>query len=186
MKHILTVLYCLLLQAGIAHAAPGDSTEVRFARSVGDEGTVAFLAAAMLIPVLERGEQGEGQALRTGDAILSSLIMSEGLKRVVRSERPDGHPGYSFPSNHATMAFAAATVAADHDPDQALLWYGGASLIAWSRVRENRHRTEDVLAGAALGYGMAKLEQQLPRGLLISPFFDPEGDGGGIEFIVNF
>ncbi|MCB1220139.1 MAG: phosphatase PAP2 family protein [Planctomycetales bacterium] len=188
MAYRLVILLSMLVLCSLrpALAAPGDSTEVRFARTMGDEGTIAFLSAAMLVPLIQKGEAGEGQALRTGDAIAASLIASEGLKLVVRSDRPDGHPGYSFPSNHATMAFAAATVAADHDPDQALLWYGGASLIAWSRVRENRHRTEDVLAGAALGYGIAKLEQQLPRGILISPFFNPEGHGGGVDFIVNF
>ena len=48
---------------------------------------------------------------------------------------------------HATVAFAAATMAADRHPDQAPWWYGAAALIGWSRVRKNRHRTEDVLAG---------------------------------------
>jgi membrane-associated phospholipid phosphatase len=167
-----------------AHA--GNSTEVQFARTVGDEGTVAFLGLALLLPVIENGEAGEGRSLRSADAIGSALAASLLLKQIVQSERPDGKSGYSFPSNHASMAFAAATMGADAHPDQAALWYGGASLIAWSRVRENRHRTEDVIAGAALGFGIARLEQQLPRGMLIAPFFDPEGSGGGVEFIVNF
>lgn len=180
------MLLLFFLCGGSALAAPGDSTEVRFARTVGDEGTVVFLAAAMAIPLFQGGEAGEGQALRTWDSIASALLVSETLKRSISSERPDGRPGHSFPSNHASMAFAAATMAADNDPEDAWIWYVGASLIAWSRVRENRHRTEDVVAGAALGYGMAKLEQQLPRGILISPFFNPEGHGGGVELIVNF
>ena len=181
---LLAVVFQLF--TGEVHAAQGDASEVRIARTIGDEGTALFLAASLLLPVMQNGEAGEGRALRTGDAIATSLILSETLKRAIGSDRPDGGPGDSFPSNHAGMAFAAATVAADHDPDSAWAWYSGASIIAWARVRENRHRTEDVVAGAVLGYGIAKLEQELPRGILISPFFNPEGHGGGVEFIVNF
>ena len=167
-------------------AIAGDSTEVQLARSIGDEGTYALLGAAVLLPVLNSGEDGEGRALRTMDSIASALTVSEMLKHLFPRDRPDGVGDDSFPSNHAAVAFAAATMAADAHPDEAIWWYSGASLIAWSRYRENRHRPEELLTGAAIGFGIARLEQQLPRGMLISPFFDPEGDGGGVEFILNF
>lgn len=177
-------LLFILLVPRTVHA--GDSTEVQIARSIGDEGTYVFLGTAVLLPVFIYGENGEGRSLRTMDSIASALAVSEVLKHLIPRDRPDGMGDDSFPSNHAAVAFAAATMAADAHPDDAIWWYGGASLIAWSRYRENRHRPEELLTGAAIGFGVARLEQQLPRGMLISPFFDPEGDSGGVEFIVNF
>lgn len=59
----------------------------------------------------------------------------------------------SFPSGHATQAFAVASVVAAHyEP----LWikataYGVASLVGYSRMYHNAHFASDVLAGAAIG-----------------------------------
>ena len=61
----------------------------------------------------------------------------------------------SFPSGHATVAFAAATVYAMEY--RSTVWvpivsYSLASLIGVSRITENKHWTTDVLVGAMLGY----------------------------------
>ncbi len=61
----------------------------------------------------------------------------------------------SFPSGHATVAFAAATVFASEYRDKPaipIIAYTAASLIGISRVTENAHWTTDVVVGAALGY----------------------------------
>jgi len=61
----------------------------------------------------------------------------------------------SFPSGHATVAFAAATVFASEYRDKPaipIIAYTAASLIGVSRVTENAHWTTDVVVGAALGY----------------------------------
>ena len=61
----------------------------------------------------------------------------------------------SFPSGHATVAFAAATVYSMEY--RKTVWvpivaYSAASLISISRITENKHWTTDVLVGAMLGY----------------------------------
>ena len=61
----------------------------------------------------------------------------------------------SFPSGHATVAFAAATVYAMEY--RKTVWvpivaYSVASLISISRITENKHWTTDVLVGTILGY----------------------------------
>ncbi|MEP7372770.1 MAG: phosphatase PAP2 family protein [Chitinophagaceae bacterium] len=61
----------------------------------------------------------------------------------------------SFPSGHATVAFAAATVFAMEY--KSTVWvpivsYTAASLISASRITENKHWTTDVFVGAMLGY----------------------------------
>lgn len=61
----------------------------------------------------------------------------------------------SFPSGHATAAFAAATVYAMEYRDKPLIQfvsYGAASLIAMSRITENKHWVTDVIVGSMLGH----------------------------------
>jgi membrane-associated phospholipid phosphatase len=61
----------------------------------------------------------------------------------------------SFPSGHATVAFAAATVFAKQYPEKVwvpILSYSAASLIALSRITQNKHWASDVVVGSALGY----------------------------------
>ncbi len=61
----------------------------------------------------------------------------------------------SFPSGHATVAFAAATVFAmeyKHTLWVPIFSYTAASLIALSRITENKHWATDVFVGSVLGY----------------------------------
>ena len=61
----------------------------------------------------------------------------------------------SFPSGHTTVSFAAATVFAmeyKNKPLIPIIAYSISTLIALSRITENKHWTTDVLAGAAIGY----------------------------------
>lgn len=75
------------------------------------------------------------------------------LKVVIKEQRPNKTTWDSFPSGHATTAFAfASVVAAEHG-----FWpYGlGATLLASltgiSRMNDNMHYEHDVVAGATIG-----------------------------------
>ena len=144
-------------------------------------GNIIFLAVGVGLPLLSDGHDGKNHALRALDALGTSVLLSEGLKNLVREKRPDSNAHDSFPSGHATAAFSVATVEASLHPHQAPLWYLGAALISYSRVRLHRHTVGDVLAGAAIGVGTARLELSQPRGLLLSPFIMPDGRGMGIQ-----
>jgi membrane-associated phospholipid phosphatase len=60
--------------------------------------------------------------------------------------------GYSMPSGHATVTFAAATVLQQHLGYKAgLPTYLIASYVAMSRLHDNVHYASDVIIGAATG-----------------------------------
>ncbi len=178
-------LVIIVLTLGLVQfAQAGDSIEVKVLEEVAVSGTIAFTGAAVLLPFLDGQDRNE--ALRAADAIGTTAIVTYGLKHLIDAPRPDGTGYDSFPSTHAATAFAAAAMAADRNPEQAPYWYAGASLIAYSRVRLDRHRPQDVIVGAALGYGIAQLEMQMPQGLLLSPFIEPDTECYGVEVCWEF
>jgi undecaprenyl-diphosphatase len=74
--------------------------------------------------------------------------------RVVGHYRP---PTYSFPSGHAALSFAAATVLAFGLPRWTVIWYTLAALVAFSRVYIGVHYPLDVTCGALVGLGVGVL-----------------------------
>jgi membrane-associated phospholipid phosphatase len=171
---------CLSVLAA-APAVQADSPARAASKFASGSGNIIYLAAAVGLPLLSDGSHAKNHALRAADAIGTSVILSEGLKNLFHEKRPDSNAHDSFPSGHATAAFAAATVESDLHPKQAALWFTGATLISYSRIRLHRHYGRDVIAGALLGYGTARLELSAPRGLLLSPFIQPESRSLGVQ-----
>ncbi len=90
----------------------------------------------------------------------ASAVMTYGLKNLVNRDRPEGpteRSNSSFPSGHATGAFALATVFSHQYPKLSIPLYTAAAGVAVSRIYLGRHYPSDVLAGAAVGFGTAKL-----------------------------
>lgn len=172
----------------VTSRATGTTRGPFLARFASGTGNIIYLAAGTLLPLVEDGKNGQNHALRTADSLLTSTLITEALKRIVREKRPDSNARDSFPSGHATAAFAVATMQAHYHPKQAIFWYAGATAIAYSRVKLRRHRYTDVLAGAAVGYLTARFELKQPRGLLLAPFIKSrnEGGGGGFSISKNF
>lgn len=109
------------------------------------------------------------------------------LKLVVREQRPNnGKDRSSFPSGHATTAFAfSGVVIAEHG-----FWPYGlgatalATLTAVSRMNDNMHHGHDVVAGAtigtAFGLGVSYINQALDKKeskTSFMPFIDKEFNG---------
>ena len=143
-------------------------------RFVSGTGTVLYLGTGVVLPLLIDGKNGGQHSLRTLDSLGTSVLLCQGLKEVIEVKRPDSEERDSFPSCHATAAFAVATVQSHYHPKSALLWYGGASAIALSRVNLNRHRVTEVLEGAALGYFTSRLELSQKHGLILFPLIRTE------------
>ena len=118
------------------------------------------------------GEPGVSEtAWRAGEAVLVSGLIATALKDLVGRERP--YPGgdpdrfipferaeryRSFPSGHATVAFATATVLAQETPDDLsdVAFYAAATLTGLARLNDDQHWASDVVAGAVLGHVIGK------------------------------
>jgi membrane-associated phospholipid phosphatase len=94
-------------------------------------------------------------------AILSTQIVTSGLKSFSGRERPDGSDNESFPSGH-TSAVAANTMLTSRNIEYLRMnpYVEGCLKVAlntmtlatgWARVEGNRHYPTDILFGTALG-----------------------------------
>lgn len=179
------VLFCVLLPFTRARA------DDNAAKTISGPGTAIYIAAGTLAALIEHGDDRTQHTLRTADSLLVSTLITEGVKRIVHEKRPDDKQARnSFPSGHATAAFAVATMESHYHPDQQWLWYGGAALIAASRVKLHRHYWHDVVAGAAVGSLTAHWELKSSHGLLLFPFIhsrdENQGSGAGIGLSRTF
>jgi undecaprenyl-diphosphatase len=113
---------------------------------------------------------------RVGAAVLLAESSSGALKLAIERDRPpvsrpvpepllEAPSTFSFPSGHATVAFASATVLALAVPRLRWPLFALAALIAFSRVYVGVHYPGDVLAGAVLGVGIATALRMLARAL---------------------
>lgn len=101
-----------------------------------------------------------------------SLFMTEFvLKNYFARNRPPGALlfDYSFPSGHATFAWALAVVLASKEPRAKWLFYGLAFFISLSRVYLGVHYPFDVIAGTLVGLGIGYFSLWIER-LLVRRF----------------
>ena len=136
---------------------------------------VWLTAAAVLAVVLRRPRVLTETAL----TLIVAEIVSAGLKEVADRDRPplveplpeplvELPVTSSFPSGHATTAFAGAVVLARFVPRLLVPLLVLAASVAWSRVVVGVHYPLDVLAGAllgaAIGFAVPRALRRLPAG----------------------
>ena len=96
-------------------------------------------------------------------------VVGSGLKRLFNRMRPDSFHGAgtffgaitnahgnSFPSGHATAAWALAALLAAYYPRWRWVFYAGAMAVCWARIQLNCHYPADVVAGGVLGWFTAQ------------------------------
>lgn len=135
--------WSLCLACAAASAMAGDDV-----RRSGDVLRFALPAGAMAGELWRGDPQG---AWQLGRSWLATVAATEALKRATHVERPDHSDDASFPSGHASNAFAAATfMHRRHGFDEAWPWYLAATYVGWTRVHVHRHRWVDIAGSAAL------------------------------------
>jgi acid phosphatase family membrane protein YuiD len=124
-------------------------------------GSFPFMLATSVTTYLVGRAGDHPRAKHLGSDLFEAALLSEGITQAikvsVRRDRPlreDGtrSSGFAFPSGHATITFAAATVLQQHLGWKAAVpTYLVASYVAVSRLHDNRHFASDVAFGAADG-----------------------------------
>jgi membrane-associated phospholipid phosphatase len=143
-----TLVAMLILIIVMSEQAWGSTNH--FARTASDSIT-PFLVVGELSLLPDKPEAVQGVK-----ALVATGLITQGLKFIVREKRPNSESLTSFPSGHTSAAFAMATVLARYRPQYRIPAYVIASTIGWSRVEVGAHRWQDVAAGAALGYFIAR------------------------------
>jgi membrane-associated phospholipid phosphatase len=155
--------------------------------------SMGFFVAGRLVP----RDRLRASSYDVSQAILVAQLYTQTLKVVVHRERPDESDDLSFPSGHASNAFAAASVIAHHYGIRAAVpAYALATYIAVSRLAANRHHFSDIVAGAGLGWGLGRAVYRRngrppdpPRGgpqVTFLPDHDLQGAGIGLKVVVSF
>jgi len=144
------------------HLLGSSSWDAFFAPGQTIGSTQVQIAASVLTYTIGRA-RGKNNVRHLGMDLMEAQLLTEGivegLKAVVQRERPpnpDGSPNssktFSFPSGHAAITFAGATVLQQHLGWKAAVpTYAVASYVAISRLHDNRHYLSDVVFGAATG-----------------------------------
>ena len=138
------------------------------ASELGDHGLIWLMFGAL------RGLRSEHDwhaAVRLGVGMgIESVLVNGLIKSVFRRARPpwEVHRPIrlrrprtsSFPSGHATSAFTAAGLLSDND-NLWPLYYGTATVVAWSRVHVKIHHASDVVAGIAIGILLGRIGRRM-------------------------
>jgi membrane-associated phospholipid phosphatase len=148
-----------------------------------------------------RDRDGYQETLSLLEAGVYSTITAEGLKYATGRERPDvttspnqwREGGDSFPSVHASAAFAIGTVFAESGNDEyrwirRIVGYGVAGATAYVRIRDNVHWLSDTVAGAALGIATARFvlhRQDVHEASRATVQFGPTKDGWLLSYSVR-
>jgi hypothetical protein len=117
--------------------------------------TPVQMGAALATYAFGRVEKADKVSHLGMDLLRAQIIaeaMTAGLKYATQRERPDLSDSHSFPSGHASITFATATVIERHlGWKMSAVGYTIASYVAASRLHDNRHWLSDVTFGAAVG-----------------------------------
>ncbi len=142
-------------------------------------GVIGFAGVASLDGA--SAAQRRGHVVVFANSLAWTLAATDWMKVVVRRKRPvlytagavgaaaDPNNQRSFPSGHASIAFAAATTylvmaqreRLPHRTRNAALLYAGALGVGTLRVAAGKHFPTDVAGGAALGAGIGWLTAKI-------------------------
>src|ERR1700722_17233669 len=155
----------LASDTAIEKHVPTNPTTVSHAVTASNAGLGAFagLGAGMfLLGHFSGNDQERETGLLSGEAGIDALLETEAFKYIFGRDRPftgNGRGqffqgGNSFPSLHASVSWAIASVIAHEYPGPLteLLTYGAAGGVSAARLVGHQHFATDVLVGSALGW----------------------------------
>lgn len=152
-------------------------------KKTSDIGVAVLLVSSLAVPAAQEDWQGFRQAAYS-DALGEGVALLG--KSLIHEERPNHMDDKSFPSGHATLAFAAATTMyRRYGWQQGFPAYAVAALTGVARVEAREHHWWDVAAGAAFGIGSGwVMTHPINDRVQITPWVGDKG--GGIALSMTF
>src|SRR5580693_4721744 len=143
----------------------GSPATLRHYTSFSNYGLAGMAGAGAGLYFLGRATHDEHKretGLLSGEAALDGLFVATTLQYAFGRERPDVNAyrgkfwqgGNSFPSDHATTAWAIASVLSHEYPGTLtkIFAYGAAAAITYARVRGEKHFPADAFVGSGVGW----------------------------------
>ncbi len=153
MKHILPLLFCLLLPLSAAAQRLEVTGSRKSARTAGDVLLFAAPVAGVATTLILKDWKGLKQGAFTAVTTIGTTFA---LKYIVSKDRPDHSDDHSMPSMHTAVTFAAATyIGRRYGWKWSIPAYALSAYVGWSRVYGKKHDWWDVAAGAAIGTASA-------------------------------
>jgi Capsule assembly protein Wzi/PAP2 superfamily len=159
----------LASDTAIEKHAPTSSSTVSHAKTASNAGLAAMGAAAggmFVLGHMHGNDQERETGLLAGEAGIDAALDTEAFSYIFGRERPftgDDRGRFfqgdtSFPSEHAAISFAIASVIAHEYPGPLtqFLAYGAATGISVARFAGQQHFFTDLLAGGALGWYLGR------------------------------
>jgi membrane-associated phospholipid phosphatase len=159
----------LASDTAIEKHVPTSSSTVSHAVTASNAGVAALAgvgAGMFLWGHAKNNDELRETGLLSGEAALDAVLDAEALNYIFGRERPfsgDGKGQFfrgkdSFPSEHAAVSFAIASVIAHEYPGvlTQILAYGMAGGVGAARFAGQKHFATDILAGSALGWYLGR------------------------------
>lgn len=152
--------------------ASGSNFKNDFFKTTSNSVAIINIAAPVSLftaSLIKHDKNLQKQSLYMAGGYLLSTAVTQGLKRIVKRDRPfEKYPfiiqrihtdSYSFPSGHSSSAFNTATSLSIVFPKWYVIVpsYAWAAAVAYGRMYQGVHYPSDVLAGAVIGAGSAWL-----------------------------
>jgi hypothetical protein len=167
----------------LIHINPTDQSHFNTLSDAGVAALGAMPAGMFLWSLGHDAPQARETSILTGEALADSLTVNQVFKVISRRDRPyvndaQGHffssspLNSSFPSDHATAAWAMASVIGDEYPGWATRTavYGLAAGVSVSRVLAEQHFPSDVLVGSATGWLIGHFVYRAHHNFSLNPF----------------
>jgi membrane-associated phospholipid phosphatase len=155
----------LASDTAVERHVPTSSTTVSHAVTASNAGLAVLTGAGagmFLLGQAAHNDQRRETGLLSGEAGIDALLETTVFKYAMGRDRPFTgggrgrffQGGDSFPSDHATVSWAIASVIAHeyNGPLTQLLVYGVAGGVSAARVAGHKHFASDVVVGSALGW----------------------------------
>lgn len=154
--------YSFVVLAGFEATSLLDDDDVRVHAVVVDGLSSSLIASGIITPVLKYS---------------IGRVRPNSTDQTYRFKPFSGNQ--SFPSGHATQAFAVASVIAADYPEWwvQVVSYGAAGVVGLARIEQNAHFMSDVVAGAIIGTVVgravvARHNKAVQHGMTVAPMID--------------